>query len=342
MESLLDIQNLTVEYDTDDTSLQAVNDVSFEIRKNETFGLVGESGCGKSTIAKTILRILPDNGEIVDGSITLTGRDVDLVSADPPTLRDIRWDEVSLIAQSAMNALDPVYTIGEQIIEALQLHEDVKQEDARERVKDLLERVGLDKQRIDSYPHQLSGGMRQRAMIAMALVLEPSLVIADEPTTALDVITQDHILQEIIELSERIQNSMLIITHDISVVAETCDRVGVMYGGELVEVGPVEQVFVQPEHPYTFGLLKAYPRIEGEEDELITMPGTPPDLTNPPSHCSFYDRCPYREERCHQADPKLTKRQGEQKAACFVSEDGVDIQENYPKVQEREELWQRL
>jgi len=265
--SLLDINDLSIQYRTQEGPINAVRNVSFSIGENETFGLVGESGCGKSTIAKGILRILPPNGEITNGSVdlNLSNRTVDLATTDMKTLREIRWDEVSMIAQSAMNALDPVYTIGEQIVEAIQIHEDTSTKEARERTRELFEMVGLDPERIDSYPHQLSGGMRQRAMIAMALALEPSLILADEPTTALDVITQDHILEEINELKERLGSSMLIITHDISVVAETCDRVGVMYGGELVEVGPIEEVFVNPEHPYTLGLLNAFPTIEGEE-----------------------------------------------------------------------------
>jgi len=301
----------------------------------------------KSTIAKGILRILPPNGEITNGSVdlNLSNRTVDLATTDMKTLREIRWDEVSMIAQSAMNALDPVYTIGEQIVEAIQIHEDTSTKEARERTRELFEMVGLDPERIDSYPHQLSGGMRQRAMIAMALALEPSLILADEPTTALDVITQDHILEEINELKERLGSSMLIITHDISVVAETCDRVGVMYGGELVEVGPIEEVFVNPEHPYTLGLLNAFPTIEGEERELITMSGSPPDLSDPPTGCNFYDRCPYREPRCAETDPALSTRDdgdGNWKAACFVSEDGEDIEATYERTLENQELWQRL
>ncbi|MEF8800598.1 MAG: ABC transporter ATP-binding protein [Halolamina sp.] len=345
--SLLDINDLSIQYRTQEGPINAVRDVSFSIGENETFGLVGESGCGKSTIAKGILRILPPNGEVTGGSVDLNLQDrtVDLATTDTKTLREVRWDEVSMIAQSAMNALDPVYTIGEQIIEAIQLHEDTSTKEARERTKELFEMVGLDPERIDSYPHQLSGGMRQRAMIAMALALEPSLIIADEPTTALDVITQDHILEEINDLKERIGSSMLIITHDISVVAETCDRVGVMYGGELVEVGPIEEVFVNPEHPYTLGLLNAFPTIEGEERELITMTGSPPDLAEPPTACSFYDRCPYREPRCAENGPALTARDGGEddwQAACFVSGDGEDIEATYEQRLENQDLWQRL
>jgi oligopeptide/dipeptide ABC transporter ATP-binding protein len=352
--TLLDINDLSIQYRTQEGPINAVRDVSFSIDENETFGLVGESGCGKSTIAKSILRILPSNGEITNGAIELNlpSRSVDLATVDTKTLREIRWAEVSMIAQSAMNALDPVYTIGDQIVEAVQLHEDTPTREARELAADLFETVGLDRERIDSYPHQLSGGMRQRAMIAMALALEPSLILADEPTTALDVITQDHILEEINDLKQDLGSSMLIITHDISVVAETCDRVGVMYGGELVEVGPIEEVFVNPEHPYTLGLLNAFPTIEGEERDLITMTGSPPDLADPPTGCSFYDRCPYREPRCAEHPPRLSPRgvkadasangEADWQAACFVSEDGADIEATYERTLDNQELWQRL
>ena len=344
--SLIDITDLSIEYRTEGGTTTAVDDVSFSIGENETFGLVGESGCGKSTIAKGLLRILPDNGSITAGSIELNlpDRTVDLARADQATLQEVRWDEVSMIAQSAMNALDPVYTVGDQIVEAIQLHEDTADGAARERARNLFDTVGLDPDRTDAYPHQLSGGMRQRAMIAMALALDPDLIIADEPTTALDVITQDHILEEINDLRDRIDNSMLIITHDISVVAETCDRVAVMYGGELVEVGPIEEVFVNPEHPYTMGLLNAFPTLEGEERELITMTGSPPDLQDPPTGCNFYERCPYREPQCASNEPPLTDRDGQAdwRAACFVSEDGTDLEATYETTLKDQQLWQRL
>lgn len=337
---LLDISNLSVEYDTQEGPIRAVNDVSFSVGENEKVGLVGESGCGKSTIAKSILRLLPSNGSVIDGSIKLEG--TDLVEADQKTLQDIRWETMSTISQTAMNALDPVYTVGEQIREAIQLHRDATKAECRERSKELLEMVGLDTDRVDSYPHQLSGGMRQRAMIAMSLALEPDLIIADEPTTALDVITQDHILEEINELSVEAESSLIIITHDISVVAETCDKVGVMYGGELVEFGPTEKVFREPEHPYTLGLMNAFPSIEGEASELITMPGEPPDLRERPDGCIFYDRCPYREDRCRQEVPELTERETGQTAACHVSNDGTDIQAGFNDAVEGGDIWQRL
>jgi oligopeptide/dipeptide ABC transporter ATP-binding protein len=339
--ALIDISNLSVEYTTQDNVIEAVNDVSFTVDENEQFGLVGESGSGKSTVAKSILRILPDNGAVTDGSIEFEPTGLDLATASGQPLRDTRWAHISMIAQSAMNGLDPVYTLSEQIVEAIELHRDVSRAEAEERVEELLEIVGLDVRRRDAYPHQLSGGMRQRAMIAMALALEPELVIADEPTTALDVITQDHILKGIAELTERLDNSLIVITHDMSVIAETCDRVGVMYGGELVEVGPVEEVFTDPEHPYTLGLVNAFPTIEGDDRELITMPGEPPDLSAPPTGCNFADRCPYSRPECSEQDPSLTRRGEDWTAACWVSED-VDINAEYDTVVEESEKWQTL
>ena len=339
--TLLDISNLSVEYRTKEKVIQAVNDVSFSVDENEQFGLVGESGCGKSTIAKSILQILPDNGRVSEGSIEFEPTGIDLVTATGAPLRETRWAHISLISQTAMNALDPVYTLSSQITEAIELHRDVSRAEARDRVDELLDMVGLDNRRKDAYPHQLSGGMRQRGMIAMALALEPELIIADEPTTALDVITQDHILHEISELTELLRNSMIVITHDMSVIAETCDRVGVMYGGELVEVGPVEDVFTNPEHPYTLGLLNAFPTIEGEQHKLITMPGEPPDLSNPPTGCNFVDRCPYSRPECETDDPLLTQRGEDWTAACWVSED-TDINADYNDVIEKGEKWQTL
>jgi oligopeptide/dipeptide ABC transporter ATP-binding protein len=339
-----EIENLSVGYRTGDGVVRAVNDVSFDIDSGDRFGLVGESGCGKTTIAKSIIGLLPENGEVLDGDIRIVTEEteLDLVDATPNELRDVRWSDVALVSQSAMNALDPVYTIGAQIREAIQLHEDVSDGQALDRARDLLDRVGIDRERVSSYPHQLSGGMRQRAMIAMALALDPNLILADEPTTALDVITQDHILAQIDQLSEELGSSLLMITHDISVVAETCDRVGVMYAGELVEVGPIEEVFVEPEHPYTQGLLNAFPSLVEDESELITITGEPPDLSDPPGCCRFAPRCPYREARCTERSPSLTEHDDDRRARCFVTEDGTDLQETYDHVLTEEDEWQRL
>ncbi|MFC5369024.1 ABC transporter ATP-binding protein [Salinirubrum litoreum] len=338
------VENLSIEYATDEGPVRAVDDVSFELPAGQRLGLVGESGCGKTTVAKSLIGLLPENGSVVEGSIRLEDGDrtVEVTEADPKTLRSIRWRDLAIVSQSAMNALDPVYTVGDQIAEAIRLHENVSKQSALGRAERLLDRVGLDSERTESYPHQLSGGMRQRVMIAMALALEPAFILADEPTTALDVITQDHILAQIDRLTDETGNSLLMITHDISVVAETCDRVGVMYAGELVEVGPLETVFTEPEHPYTQGLLNAFPSLADAESELITVAGEPPDLHSPPTGCRFYDRCPYREERCREARPALTPRESGQSARCYVTEDGLDLDENYERIMEETDRWHRL
>ena len=342
----LEIEDLTVGYQTSEGTVRAVNDISFTLEEGQQMGLVGESGCGKTTIAKSIVGLLPENGEVLNGSIRMveesTDLDLNLVETTPAELRDIRWDELAMISQSAMNGLDPVYTIGDQIREAIQIHENTSDEVAIERAENLLDQVGIDKERVDSYPHQLSGGMRQRAMIAMSLALDPSIIIADEPTTALDVITQDHILAQIDRLSQDHGNSLLMITHDISVVSETCDRVGVMYAGELVEEGPIEEVFVQPEHPYTQGLLNAFPSLAGESSDLITIRGEPPDLIERARGCQFYERCPYSEERCKLENPPLSPRGSDRRARCFVTDDGADIGERYEHAIQETDRWQKL
>jgi len=342
----LEIEDLTVGYQTSEGTVRAVNDISFTLEEGQQMGLVGESGCGKTTIAKSIVGLLPENGEVLNGSIRMveesTDLDLNLVETTPAELRDIRWDELAMVSQSAMNGLDPVYTIGDQIREAIQIHENTSDEVAIERAENLLDQVGIDKERVDSYPHQLSGGMRQRAMIAMSLALDPSIIIADEPTTALDVITQDHILAQIDRLSQDHGNSLLMITHDISVVSETCDRVGVMYAGELVEEGPIEEVFVQPEHPYTQGLLNAFPSLAGESSDLITIRGEPPDLIERARGCQFYERCPYSEERCKLENPPLSPRGSDRRARCFVTDDGADIGERYEHAVQETDRWQKL
>jgi oligopeptide/dipeptide ABC transporter ATP-binding protein len=344
--ALLEVRNLSVEYETQDDPVRAVNDVSITIERGERMGLVGESGCGKTTIAKSLIGLLPKNGRVTGGSIELTrpgdGSVVDLTDVRPKTMQDIRWAEIAMISQSAMNALDPVYSVGQQIVEAIRFHEDVPKKEARRRAGELIDRVGIDKEHLNSYPHQLSGGMRQRVMIAMALALDPPLILADEPTTALDVVTQDHILSQIDDLCESENISMLMITHDISVVSETCDRIGIMYGGELVEAGPIREVFNDPQHPYTQGLLNAFPSLDGMGRDLITIKGQPPDLTAPPTGCSFYERCPYSEERCLEYKPELTPRGSDRRAACFVTEDGYDIGTNYERILEDSSKWQKL
>lgn len=305
MPPLLEVNNLSIKYESkDEPDVEAVRDVSFTIEHGENLGLVGESGCGKTTTAASVIRDLPSNGKITSGEIIFDGQDI--THLPKKELQKLRWKEISMITQSAMASLNPVYTINEQIREAIQVHEKgVSNKEARERGEKLFELVGIDPDRITDYPHQLSGGMRQRAIIAMALVHNPKLIIADEPTTALDVIVQEQILHRMNELQKEINSSMLMITHDISVVAQTCDKVAVMYGGELMEVGTTDQVYNDAHHPYTLGLQNAFPSIEGEKQDLVSIPGFPPDLSNPPTGCPFAARCPWSAPVCEQPLPEV-------------------------------------
>jgi len=311
---LLEVEGLAIEYRTPDGRLRAVDDVDFRVARDETLGLVGESGCGKSTIARAILDVLDRNGEVAAGEIRFKG--VDLTGLTAAELNDVRWNGISMISQSAMNALNPVHRISAQIVEAIQAHEDVTDAEARERVVELFELVGLNPNRIDDYPHQFSGGMKQRAYIAMALALDPDLLIADEPTTALDVIVQDQILKRLGELRRDLGISMLLITHDISVVAETCDRLGVMYAGKLMEYGDIESIFEAPYNPYTLGLQNSFPSVS-ETRDLISIPGTPPDLSDPPEGCRFAARCPFATDGCLDAHPPLEAVDDDHYSACY-------------------------
>ena len=264
MKNYLKIEHLKMYYNTGEGQITAVDDVSFSVAPNETLGLVGESGSGKTSVAKSIIRLLPDNGEIVDGSIEYRGREVTEMSKKD-IRRKLRWKEISMIPQSAMNGFDPVYKIGDQIVEVIRSHEpSTSKGDARARARGLFDNLGLDKERIDDYPHQFSGGMAQRAMIALALAVNPSVVLADEPTTALDVIIQDRILKSISDLQREYNSAMLLITHDMSVVSETCDRIAVMYGGRVVEKADSETIIKSPRHPYTLGLRNAFPDLNSD------------------------------------------------------------------------------
>jgi oligopeptide/dipeptide ABC transporter ATP-binding protein len=300
--SLLEVEKLGVHYRTRRGVVRAVDGVSFRVEEGENVGIVGESGCGKSTLAKAMTRIFPKNAFIASGKILFKGRD--LAAGGDRELRDIRWREISMISQSAMNTLDPVYRVGSQIAEAITHHEKVSSKEAWGRAAALFQTVGLDVEHLKDYPHQLSGGMRQRAIIAMALALQPSLIIADEPTTALDVITQDQILREFKEKRDRFSASMIFITHDISVIAEICDRIAVMYAGRFMEYGTLRDVIKTPFHPYTIGLQNSFLSIDVHHERLISIPGFPPDLIHPPGGCLFRERCPFAEKICHD-DPGL-------------------------------------
>lgn len=275
--------------------------ISFQVQPGEYFGLVGESGCGKSTVAKALLRVLPPTAEIPAGEVRLEGRD--LLSLPEAEMRQVRWRRISMITQSALNALDPVATVGHQVVEAIRLHERVGREEALRRTRALFELVGLDSGRHRDYPHQFSGGMRQRVIIAMAMALNPSLVIADEPTTALDLVVQDQIFAQFRRLHGDGSRSMILITHDISLIAENCGRVAVMYGGRIMEMGSAVSIFAEPCHPYTLGLKNAVPLVRGPKRPLISIPGTPPPLDAPLQGCRFVDRCPFAADRCRREEP---------------------------------------
>jgi len=315
---LLSVQNLSTYYKTLSGYVRAVEDVSFDLEKGEALGLAGESGCGKTTTALSILRLLPSNGEIVKGKIIFKGED--LVTMSESELRDkIRWKGISLIFQGAMNALNPVYNIEYQIVEAIRVHEPkVSKKEAKERVRKLFELVGLDPSRVKNYPHEFSGGMRQRAMIAMALACNPDILIADEPGTALDVIVQAQVLKLMKSLKEKLNLSVIMITHDLSIISETCEKLAVMYAGNLVELGDVVTMFKKPLHPYTQGLISAFPDIKEKKRKMESIPGSPPNLLKPPPGCRFHPRCKYAMEICRKEPPQLKEVEKGHFVACHL------------------------
>ncbi|MFQ5907307.1 MAG: ABC transporter ATP-binding protein [Thermoplasmata archaeon] len=415
--SLLQLRDLRVYYEIKDGEVQAVDGIDLTLDRGETLGLVGESGCGKTTAAFAIMKLLPRNGRIVTGEVRFDGEsliqapliselryrlqsenveaavrrivkerrralsganllyggngdtprvqeDIGLLErveealevedgtdpealreslqgilerreaglgyarrkraadrAEEESLRDMRWSNISMIFQGAMNAFNPVYKVGDQIEEALLAHLDLTKEEAKDRVGELFDLVGLDRGMINSYPHEFSGGMKQRAMIAMAVSCSPDLIIADEPTTALDVVIQDRILAEIRDLQDRLNLAMIIITHDISVVAEVSDKIAIMYAGEITETGPVVEVFERPAHPYTIGLMEAFPSIHGKKERLRAIPGSPPDLVSPPSGCRFHPRCRFAKDICKKEPPSLVEVEPDHLAACHFAEE---------------------
>ena len=303
---MLEVKNLVTEYKGENGTLKAVDNLSFSLKDGESLGVVGESGCGKSTIMHSLLRLLPDNGSIKSGEILLDGnRDIAKMSFNE--LRSVRWKEIAFITQSAMNAFNPVYRILDQMVEVMTIQGGYTKADAEKKAEKLFELVGLEAKRLKDYPHQLSGGMRQRSMIAMALALDPKIIIADEPTTALDVVIQDRILRRIMKLQKDLNISMIFVTHDISIVAELCQRVMIMYAGKLTEIGETRVLFKKPYHPYTLGLLNAFPSVLKDMDKLISIPGYPPDLTSPPEGCRFAPRCPFKTEKCETQEPPLAE-----------------------------------
>ncbi len=318
---LLSVESLRMYYQVGRGFVKAVDGVSFNLGKGETLGIAGESGCGKSSLALTLLRILPSNARIIDGSVLLEGRDI--LKMNEETLRkEIRWKRISIVFQGAMNALNPVFRVGDQIAEAILLHEDVTKEEAHRRARELLKLVGIPPSRADNYPHEFSGGMKQRVMIAMALACNPDIVIADEPTTALDVIVQAQILKLLKDLRAKLNLSLILITHDLSIISEICDKVAIMYAGKIMEYGSAYDIFKNPLHPYTQGLIAAIPSIRGPKKKLRSIPGTPPDLLNPPSGCPFHPRCPYADEICRQEPPPLIRLGRDRYVVCHKIEEG--------------------
>ena len=317
-EPLLSIRDLCVDYVTERGPVRAVDRVSLNVDRGEILGIAGESGSGKSTLAQALLRILPPPAVISRGEVRFEGRD--LLSLTETELRTLRWKRISMVFQSAMDALNPVTTVGEQICDTLHAHSAISARAARSRAEDLLEMVGIRRGLFEAYAHQLSGGMRQRLGIAIALALEPSLVILDEPTTALDVIVEREILEHIRALQRQLGFAVLFITHDLSRMLQFSDRVAVFYAARLVEVGPAEELRRAPRHPYTQGLLRAFPTVHGGTVELTSIPGSPPSLENPPAGCRFHPRCGRTVDLCRERSPELRLLAPGHSAACHLAE----------------------
>jgi peptide/nickel transport system ATP-binding protein len=334
---VLEVRNLSVDYGVGDKMVRAVNDVTLKLRRSKVLGIAGESGSGKSTLVYAMTRLLRAPGVISGGAVTLnmTNDDeadssLDLVTASEKELRKIRWSHVSIVLQSALNALNPVYRIGREFDEVLKIHRpDMSKTQRRNRAVELLTMVGLNEDRLTRFPHELSGGQRQRIMIAVALALNPELVILDEPTTALDVVTQREIINELLDLRSRLGFAMIFITHDLSLLVELADEIVVMYAGQIVERAGAIELFEAPRHPYTLGLLNSFPPMHGERRELEGIPGSPPDLSDLPAGCNFHTRCPYAMERCSREEPALVALgDSERSVACWLH--AADSSERVP------------
>ncbi|MDH3247881.1 MAG: ABC transporter ATP-binding protein [Acidimicrobiia bacterium] len=314
---LLEVDHLVMNYTTEKGDVSAIQDVSFTLYEGEALGLVGESGCGKTSIAMSLLGLAADNARFDEGEIRLDG--TNLLALTPDQMRQRRWNDISMVFQGAMNAWNPVYKVGDQIREAMDLHfrPRLSSREVEARIAKLFELVGLNPAMINRYPHEFSGGMRQRAIIAMALSCDPKIIIADEPTTALDVIVQDQILQELKAIQADLGMSIIYISHDIAVIAEVTDKIGVMYAGKLVELGPTKEVFARPKHPYAYLLLSSTPSVTGPRRKLAPLEGEPPDLLNPPTGCRFHPRCPYATERCSTEEPPITDIDSGHQVACW-------------------------
>ncbi|MDE2747354.1 MAG: ABC transporter ATP-binding protein [Chloroflexota bacterium] len=334
--SILSIRDLKVEYATQDGAVEAVDGVSLNVAEGQHLGLIGESGCGKTTLLKAIVQVLPRNGRVSGGKIMFKG--MDLMQLPAAEMRQLRWREIATIPQASMDSLNPVQRVGSQLMKLLRVRGGFDKRAARRRAVDLFDMVGLDTERLMHYPHEFSGGMKQRAVIAMALALEPSLLIADEPVTALDVIVQHQILEVLRELEEELNLTVMLITHDISVVAQVCDSVAVMYAGRIVEQAAAEPFFASPAHPYSLGLQQAFPNLARPRDVLVSIEGYPPDLREPPAGCRFAERCPFVQEACKEHDPRLEIVGDNRLAACLRTNemDALRVQAEDPT------LWQHV
>nr|WP_263327586.1 ABC transporter ATP-binding protein [Neobacillus sp. Marseille-Q6967] len=322
MEKILQVKDLQVSFTTYGGEVKAVRGVSFDLHKGETLAIVGESGCGKSVTSQSIMRLIPDPpGKIAGGEILFKGKD--LLRLKEPELRKIRGANISMIFQDPMTALNPTLTIGEQIMEGILQHEKLSRTKAKKAAVEMLKLVGIPspEQRLKQYPHQFSGGMRQRIVIAMALICKPDVLIADEPTTALDVTIQAQILELFREIQKKTGVSIILITHDLGVVAQVANRIAVMYAGKIVELGTRREIFYQPKHPYTQGLLQSVPRLDIEKAELVPIPGSPPDLFSPPAGCAFTARCPYAMEVCDRVYPFSTSLSNQHHVDCWLQDE---------------------
>jgi len=315
---ILQVENLRTHYFTDEGPVKAADGVSFTLEKGESIGIAGESGCGKTTVAMSLMRLI-EGGAVVGGKVILEG--LSLLDMPMKQFRKITWDKISLVSQAAMGALNPVKTVGSQIVEAIRLHMDLSKSDAWERTRFLLSQVKVDPLRAKSYPHELSGGMKQRVMIAMALACNPQVVIADEMTTALDVVTQAQVLQLLIGLQKELDLSLIYISHELSVLGQACDRMIIMYAGKIVEMGPTETVFSEPGHPYTQKLLSSNMDVHSDCAIPESIPGKPPDLLNTPSGCRFWPRCTVGQTTCETVEPALIEIAPNHYVACDCSKD---------------------
>ncbi len=324
---LLEVDDVVMHYKIKAGEVSAVDDVSFTVHQGEAVGLVGESGCGKTSVALSLLRLLPSNAEYISGEIRLDGEN--LLALSDEEMRARRWKDIAMVFQGAMNSWNPVYKVGDQIREVLDTHFRgmMSYDEQRHHMERLFGSVGLPGEMLDRYPHEFSGGMRQRAVIAMALACSPSLIIADEPTTALDVIVQDQILKELKRIQAEMGMSIIYISHDIAVIAEVTDSLGVMYAGKLVEYGPTSEVFARPRHPYAYLLLRSTPSITGPRRVLAPLEGEPCDLLRPPAGCRFNPRCPFATRRCTEEEPPLLDIGGGHKVACWNHEDVPALEE---------------